>query len=232
MSGSKVKLGDKNALPLAFGGHAFYCRKCFTGEHDGSDNIFARKIDNVYIPEGYADKSHMLQVLAKGPNVGQFCSSISHRKRYDRPRRYVDAINIDDLILCPKDSPGIKQSAFEQARKTEFFIEESVPVARQVVDADGTLVLEPYGDWIAVDIIAYTPQPHGDIEIGYESTAELKRAVVIQLGTGVATKDGKPIPFGVSPGDEVLVRHNIQPTIHNGNRYYFIVQEDIFAIVN
>lgn len=237
MSDTRVQLGNKSVRPLSYGGHGIYGRKCFSGDHDGSDNLYARTVGGVYLPEAYADKSYMAEVLAKGPKVAKCCSK-EHRRLHDRPWQYVDAVGIGDILLCPNAAIGIKRSALETLGwKTEFFIEESVPVARQV-EEHGNLMLEPLGDWVWIELLANTYQDVGDIIVGYTATAQPKLAQVLQIGTGIRNRHGEIMPFSVAPGDKVLVRHNIEPFTHNGNQYYFVKdpcgqlkEPDIYATV-
>ena len=105
--------GDINLLPLAYGGHCFYVRKCKTPE----------ELDGVVIPEVLQDTSQWVEVVGKGPRVGQPCPK-DHMHRFKRAKCVEDDADVGDLLLCPNDHLGIKRS---EICAWEFFIEESIP---------------------------------------------------------------------------------------------------------
>ena len=111
-------------MPLAFGGHVLYVRKCVTGKQSGAD-FLSRRVGGVEIPEYSADRSLFVQVVGKGPHVGQRCSK-AHARKHGRPRQLFDAVKVGDVLLCPNmHATGIERSPLVDF---EFFIEESVPL--------------------------------------------------------------------------------------------------------
>lgn len=115
-------------VPLHFSGHALYCRKCVTGDlAENARHEFDRVVGGIILPETAVDTSFWLEVLALGPNVGRPCSRL-HARKFRRARCIVSTYEVGDMILCPvNDDAAIFRSPLN--RKSEFFIEESFPVA-------------------------------------------------------------------------------------------------------
>ena len=114
-------------MPLAFGGHCYYVTKLTTGEpiKGESQDFWRRQIGGVELPETAVDKSVFVEVTHVGPQVGKPCSKL-HMDRFKRVKCLNDIARVGDVLLCPNENPGIKRSPLD---KTEFFIEESVPLA-------------------------------------------------------------------------------------------------------
>ena len=127
-------VGDKSytILPMAFAGHALYCRKCIRAESLNGIILPDRVRENV-------DKTFAwMEVLGVGPKVGKPCSKI-HQHSFRRARCLNESIRVGDVILCPNRSPvgqGILASVLEgeggskgvMFDQQEWFIEESIPV--------------------------------------------------------------------------------------------------------
>ena len=119
------KLGNRNLRPLYYGGHCFLVRKCFTGEQVGED-FFDRQLGGIILPQQTADRSLVVEVLAKGSMVGKRCSK-EHKKFHNRPRCLSDDVKVGDMLLCPNmDATRIQRSPLAEF---EIFIEESLPLA-------------------------------------------------------------------------------------------------------
>ena len=128
--------GGVSFMPMAFGGHCIYVRKCRPGDAvDGQEH--RREMDGIELPEAYGDRSQWLEVLAVGPNVGDRCTE-EHARRLrsvwiDKSGlRAAQRSNIPQGIVghlayvAVNDDPRIKQSPMSP---DEFFIEESLPLA-------------------------------------------------------------------------------------------------------
>ena len=122
--------GDLNVLPLAYGGHSYYVRKCKTPE----------MADGIAMPDSVRERSYWVEVVGKGPNVGRPCNK-SHRKEFrtklsvgGRHRTgagylakcIADVADVGDLLLCPNEDRRIKRTPW---CVYEYFIEESCPLA-------------------------------------------------------------------------------------------------------
>jgi len=127
--------GGVKLMPMAFAGHAFYCRKCTVGE--ATNGIFhVRNLGGVILPDDIGDTSLFVEILAVGPKVGKPCSpkharhlraewnekyGVEHARRSNLAR---DGM-VGMLAYIPvNDDPRIKQSVISP---DEFFIEESLP---------------------------------------------------------------------------------------------------------
>jgi len=128
--------GGVKLMPMHFGGHALYCRKCRPGEAvDGLEHI--RALDGIVLPETIGDRSQWVEILAVGPKVGDNCSKshasrlrrdwvekhgVEESRRSNMPRSVVGFL----AYIAVKDDPRIWQSPISP---DEFFIEESLPAA-------------------------------------------------------------------------------------------------------
>ena len=120
--------GGVKLMPLHFGGHAFYVRKCETA---------IEWADQIELPDSVKDRSQWVEILAVGPRVGRMCSK-RHAESYRKD--WVDKYGVGlarmsnvpqdlqgSIALCPvDDDPRIWRSPISPK---EFFIEESFPVA-------------------------------------------------------------------------------------------------------
>lgn len=107
--------GDKTILPIYFGGHCYYTRKC----------LGPTELEGIHLPETYntiTDCSRWNEVMGVGPSIGKRCSK-SHAKRFDRPRWIGEPARVGDWLLTPKVSDGIYTSEYVGY---EHFIEESI----------------------------------------------------------------------------------------------------------
>lgn len=122
-------LGDQSLIPLAFGGHALFCRKFTTGEQY-DENFWNREIGGISIPQSVVDTSLRVEVIAIGPKVG-LPASKAHRIKFDRARWFGDYYRVGQILLCPEMDIGIKRMSVAVPGwcNYEFQIEESVPIA-------------------------------------------------------------------------------------------------------
>lgn len=137
-------LGRDNLRPMAFGGHALYCRKCLRGDAVGEHGD--RAIGGIVLPQvvygestvtkdgqvvargqtmgSPLEETSFVEVLAKGPRVGKPCTE-EHAEKFHRDICLSDDVEIGDIVACPRESIGILRSPVADF---EFFIEESVPL--------------------------------------------------------------------------------------------------------
>jgi len=129
--------GRVRLMPLAFRGHALYCRKCVTGASDG-DGVLDRKVGGIVLPQTAADRSMWVEVLAVGPNVGKRLNpdnkdDKAYMKKHGRGPFGVD-YEPGDIVLCPDiHATGIVPFSSDSE---DFYVEESVPLARWVGGAE------------------------------------------------------------------------------------------------
>lgn len=123
-------------MPMHFGGHALYVRKCRPGDAvDGQEH--RRALEGIELPESYGDRSQWVEVLAVGPNVGSRCTKaharrlrhdwvekhgVSEARRSNVPQEIVGSL----AYIAVNDDPRIWQSPMS---RDELFIEESLPLA-------------------------------------------------------------------------------------------------------
>jgi hypothetical protein len=117
--------GQYTIMPTAFGGHAYYVRKCVTGAQVTGGDFWRRHLDGIELPDAMVERSLMVEVVGIGPRVGEWCNK-AHQIKFGRIRRMAEVAAVGDVLLCPDDNPGIKRSPLAD---WEFFIEESVPLA-------------------------------------------------------------------------------------------------------
>ncbi|MFZ4396802.1 MAG: hypothetical protein ACOYOU_14400 [Kiritimatiellia bacterium] len=129
-------LGDTNLTPLAYGGHAYYVRKCVIGEQAGKD-FWVRQLNGIVLPDRVAmngglvdfmenpEAALIVEIIGRGPNVGRRCSK-KHADLYKRARWFSEGASVGDYLLVPAENPGNKRSPLCD---DEYFVEESVPLA-------------------------------------------------------------------------------------------------------
>jgi hypothetical protein len=114
-------------LPLAFGGRAFYVRKCRTGELVGEAKDKYYALNGIALPDRAMERSLYVEVVGIGPNVGSEMSKSDaerlHRKRYING---VDEVKVGDFLLVPNEHPLVQDSYLGD---NGFYVEESVPLA-------------------------------------------------------------------------------------------------------
>lgn len=128
--------GDLSFRPLAYGGHAYFVRKCVAGESfEGDDAI--RQLGGIVLLDVYMNDTFVGEVIGIGPRVGQPCTAShfkvwagtrdKHNPRGYRRARCLEAVvRKGDFVLLPESHPGIKRSP---GCEYEFSVEESVPLA-------------------------------------------------------------------------------------------------------
>ena len=126
-----VDYGGVKLMPMHFGGHAFYVRKCET------------TVDVIELPDSVKERSHWVEILAVGPRVGSQCSK-KHAQDYrpDWVQKYglglarqsnVPRDLVGAVALCPVDDD--RRIWRSPVGVNEFFIEESFPVAIKRAEA-------------------------------------------------------------------------------------------------
>ena len=128
--------GGVKLMPLHFGGHAFYVRKCLSTDAFNGDEA-TRAIGGIVVRDRIGDASQWVEILAVGPNVGGRCSAdharrlrpewvekygVNGARRSNVPRDIVGHI----AYIPVNDDPRMWQSPMSKA---EMFIEESLPLA-------------------------------------------------------------------------------------------------------
>ena len=126
-------------VPLAFGGHGLYVRKCMTGESIDEDAPYTREVGGIVLPECVTDQSVYVEVLACGPNVGKRCSKAhAHKYRQMLVNKYgmgsarlspcVPSEIIGRRALVPLPYPLVDERVKRSPLVAhEFFIEETLP---------------------------------------------------------------------------------------------------------
>ena len=128
-----VIFGHESIRPLAFGGHCYWVRKCMTGRQVGNDK-FDRMVGLLFVTQGWAERSLIVEVLAIGPRVGKPCAK-RHMHYYKRAKYLEPQVEVGDLLLCPDDNhPGIK---VVPGIDCDYLIEEGLPLAIYKGDEDG-----------------------------------------------------------------------------------------------
>lgn len=118
------ELGNITLTPVIWDGHGLYVRKC----------IVPLELDALQLPECMKERTHCVEVIAKGRNVGRPCRK-AHQKDFKRARCLADEIQVHDVLIIPNEHHGLKNS---RICKYEYFIEESVPhVIYRKDEADG-----------------------------------------------------------------------------------------------
>ena len=200
---------SKQGVPLYFGGHCFYTRKCMTGEQLG-DNFRDREVGGILLPQVCGDESQFVDVIAVGATVGQTCLKKHANKfrghSYDGlpPRRFPDIIKVGDRLLCPNESIGIKRTdlcdAVGNRIMYEHFIEESIPMA--IKDDTCPHGLRPWGDRCLLEIL---PEEEVGGIIMVDPDIKADRARVLSVGCGTMYPNGAHRVWPMHPGDEVLI---------------------------
>ena len=144
----RVKGQDVRAVLTAFGGHCLLCRKLEMGEQDVERHL--RRVGLLVVPAKVLDSASqvkfvVMEILAKGPNVGKWCSKEHSRQYADvgcsgqsipRPRCMDDIYRVGDMIVCKyyepergKSNPCPSVNPETGQPYEEFFVEESAPLA-------------------------------------------------------------------------------------------------------
>lgn len=133
--------GELSFRPTAYGGHAYFVRKCVSGESFGGDDAI-RQLGGIVMPDsvdpdGCANNTFVGEVIGIGPRVGMPCNAThfdvwaktrdkDHPQGYRRARCIEAVTRKGDFVLLPDSHPGIKRSP---GCDYEFSVEESVPLA-------------------------------------------------------------------------------------------------------
>ncbi len=225
--------GETHVLPLRFDAHGLFCRKHLTGEevNDGSGD---RAIGNIIIPQKSANKTLIVEVRAIGPMVGKICSRdhafYFHRGEDEkmRPRILTDHYRVGDKLLCPSGHfVHIKNGQFNDC---EYYIEESLPLAKYVIE-DGEEIMKPIGGRVLIEPVE-EDEFDGSILLP-ERYRNKRQGVVIAVGTGKKDVDGVDIPFYVKPGDTVIFPKTggWTETEQDGVTRYIMTEGDLLGVV-
>ena len=127
--------GGVKLMPMHFGGHALYVRKCET---------VVEWAGMITLPDSFKDHTNWVEVLASGPCVGTMCSE-QHAEDYRAEdvdkygmgiarRAHCIASEMKGVLaLLPiDDDVRIWQSPIDPK---EYFVEESLPVAYKIPEA-------------------------------------------------------------------------------------------------
>ena len=117
-------------IPMHFGGHCYLVRKCVTGDKDGG--VEGQRVGDIYIQDRTADYSLIVEILAVGLNVGRRCSK-KHALIHSRARHLVFRAEVGDRLFCDENKrEGVLEATWmsNSASPVDYFIEESVPIAR------------------------------------------------------------------------------------------------------
>ena len=121
----------KKFLPLAFGGHCYYCRQDLTGDQWG-EGVMDREIGGIAIPNESADRCQFVTVLGIGPRVGMQPSK-AHKIQYGWSDRLalVSDVKVGDKLLIAQapDQTSVRLKRSPLNWQDEVFIEESLPDA-------------------------------------------------------------------------------------------------------
>lgn len=131
--------GNVSMMPIAFGGHCYYVRRCVVGEQMG-DDFRARMVGGIAIPEaayihegGFTtirnlwDRTCIAEVVGIGPAVGTPCSK-AHQRMYKRARWIEPVVEKGDLLMFDDVNHDIRIMLSPLA-DYERFVEESCPIA-------------------------------------------------------------------------------------------------------
>jgi len=95
------------------------------------------------------------------------------------------------------------------------------------------MIYTPLGNRILVELIKESEKMEGGIFIPETAIEDPKEAMVIRLGVGKVTKDGKPVTYNVKVGDKVLLRSDTCGTKMQMEMddYNIVEPDDIVAIL-
>lgn len=113
----------KKFVPLAYGGHCYYVRKCKRYDTDEHGHPIVK---GVYLPDYHNEWTSQVEVLAIGPAIGKLRDK-KHREKYGGPAYVASDVKVGDILMCPNEHAGIKASPLGNE---EYFIEEFTPYYR------------------------------------------------------------------------------------------------------
>ena len=95
------------------------------------------------------------------------------------------------------------------------------------------MIYTPLGNRILVELIKESERMDDGIIIPQTALEDPKEAMVIRLGVGRVTKDGKPVTFNVKVGDKILLRSDTCGTRMQMEMddYNIVEPDDIVAIL-
>lgn len=205
---------------IAHGGHSFLCRKNVTGEryHDG--RFYERHINGIAIPDSAVEKNYTVEVIAKGPKVGQRCSKV-HRKEYKRPYRLTDMVEIGDILLCPNRGKGLLRSRIVDYL---FDIEENTPYA---ILRDGEIA--PLGERYILE--PDVEEMVGGLEMPDKRKVRTTTGTIVAVGPGVVTGAGvEPLPGRV--GERACWRRtDATPVMLDGSSLVIVGADNLLGIL-
>lgn len=94
------------------------------------------------------------------------------------------------------------------------------------------LSLKPVGNRVIAKRTEQEEKTKGGIILPDTAKQKQETAIVLAIGTGTTTKEGKQIPIPVSVGDTILMdRYSSQEVTIDGEEYIIVKADDIVAIV-
>ena len=99
--------------------------------------------------------------------------------------------------------------------------------------AHGTkITLRPLHDRILVKRLAEGDEKHGSIVIPDSAKEKPQEGMVIAVGTGKVTEEGKKIPLDVKAGDRILFgKYSGSEVKLDGQEYLTMREEDVLGIL-
>ena len=92
--------------------------------------------------------------------------------------------------------------------------------------------LKPLGSRVVAKRTENEETSKGGILLPESAKEKQETAIVVALGTGSKTKDGKDIPIPVAVGDTILMdKYSAQEVTVDDEEYIIVKSEDIIAIV-
>lgn len=92
--------------------------------------------------------------------------------------------------------------------------------------------LKPVGNRVVAKRTEEQATTKGGIILPDSAKQKQETAIVVAIGTGATTKDGKVIPIPVSVGDTILMdRYAAQEVTIDDEEYIIVKADDIIAIV-
>ncbi len=93
--------------------------------------------------------------------------------------------------------------------------------------------LKPLGSRVLVKHLEQEEKLKGGIILPDSAKKKQATAVVIAVGEGVTTKDGKKLPIPVQIGEKVLIdKYSGQEVTVNDEEFVIVKSEDIIAVLN
>ena len=93
--------------------------------------------------------------------------------------------------------------------------------------------IQPLHDRILAKRLPYEEKTAGGLYIPDTAQEKPLRAKIVAVGEGIRLPDGKVVPLGVKPGDDVLVGPNTgSDIVINGEEHVVLRESEVLAIVH